>query len=133
MVVAKKFIEGFNNHRIMNSEAYYDGERYYLNLINSKLKRNKNFLNNIVGKECNERELKILVTFIQWLGTPVGQEKVRDDTLAELKKNEPYNNRYYHLTQIIFSRHADRMDLSEEEQELIIKLIDWLVIKKYKI
>jgi hypothetical protein len=80
---------GFNAHRLKPGDPYYKKEVDFVKAINQEIKYNKGFLAGIVNhpdhKEwLEEDQEKIVLSVIQWLGTPVGQgflEKVSNVVL----------------------------------------------------
>lgn len=70
---------GFNAHRLRNEEGgYFDIEINFVKAINDEIKRNSQCLAQIVGDPdkkywIDERDEKVALSVIQWLGTPVGQ------------------------------------------------------------
>lgn len=79
-------IEGNAHHRILNPDSYYDKERKYLSEFEKMV--NTGFNINYFGgieergtwplRYLTEEEQKIVVTVIQWLGTPVGNQLIKD-------------------------------------------------------
>lgn len=71
-----KQVTGFNEHRLKRDDSYYELECAFHDKMNDNLKYNNNFLSSIVyhGESyLTEHEEKIVMSVIQWLGTPVGQ------------------------------------------------------------
>jgi len=68
---------GFNDHRLNRNDAYNEKEVAFADAINEELKHNSMFLNQIVNSReiiyLSDHEEKIVLSVIQWLGTPVGQ------------------------------------------------------------
>lgn len=69
---------GFNAHRLKENDDYHKKECDFVKAINQEMKYNKSVLAQIVNhpehKEwLEENEEKIVLSVIQWLGTPVGQ------------------------------------------------------------
>ena len=69
---------GFNAHRLKENDPYHKKEIDFVKAINQEIKYNNNTLAQIVNhvdhKEyLEENEEKIVLSVIQWLGTPVGQ------------------------------------------------------------
>lgn len=76
---------GFNDHRLRANDEYYKKEIDFVKAINKEMKSNRSTLAQIVNHPdhkdwLHEHEEDIVLTVIQWLGTPVGQgflERVR--------------------------------------------------------
>lgn len=68
--------KGFNDHRLIN-DGYHDKEVAFNEAANKELKYNSMFLNQIVNSRekiyLSDHEEKIVLSVLQWLGTPVGQ------------------------------------------------------------
>lgn len=69
---------GFNVHRLQENDDYYKKECDFVKAINEEMKVNPSLLAQIVGNPMkkhwlDEGEDKIVLSVIQWLGTPVGQ------------------------------------------------------------
>lgn len=69
---------GYNEHRLKSDDPYNKKECDFVQVINDEMKYNKVFLSQIVYHEgrneyLTEHEEKIVLSVIQWLGTPVGQ------------------------------------------------------------
>ena len=69
---------GFNAHRLKENDDYHKKECDFVKAINQEMKCNKSTLAQMVNhpehKEwLEENEQKIVLSVIQWLGTPVGQ------------------------------------------------------------
>jgi len=81
----KEMLVGFNSHRLHKNDDYHKKEIDFVEAINAELKYDRNILAKIVrhGSHCEylqEDEEQIVLSVIQWLGTPVGQgflERVR--------------------------------------------------------
>ncbi len=76
---------GHNEHRLTNEE-YNALEVKYVKRMNKLLKQNPQFLDQIVSRKrgddidyLNDEERKIVMSVIQWLGTPVGQSFVKGE------------------------------------------------------
>lgn len=72
----KKEISGFNTHRLKRDDDYYKLECAFHDEANKHIGYNSNFLSNIVYHResyLTDHEEKIVMSVIQWLGTPVGQ------------------------------------------------------------
>jgi len=70
---------GFNSHRLKEGDAFYKKECDFVKEINQMIKYNSNTLAQIVNHPehkdyLEENEEKIVLSVIQWLGTPIGQE-----------------------------------------------------------
>ncbi len=85
-------IVGFSGHRLKPDDDYYADEIKLNETFNLWMKRNPRFWDFMTG--CNnrgtgpagflsERELKIVATTIQWLGTPVGKDFLREAGIIE--------------------------------------------------
>lgn len=69
---------GFNSHRLKQDDTFHKKECDFVKAINEEMKLNPNTLAHIVNhgqhKEyLEEKEEKIVLSVIQWLGTPFGQ------------------------------------------------------------
>lgn len=70
---------GFNAHRLKKEEdGYFDKEINFVKAINDEIRMNSQCLAQIVGDPdkkhwIDERDEKVALSVIQWLGTPVGQ------------------------------------------------------------
>lgn len=69
---------GFNTHRLKENDPYHKKECDFVKAINHEIKYNNNYLAQIVNNPDNkdyleDNEEKIVLSVIQWLGTPVGQ------------------------------------------------------------
>ena len=69
---------GYNTHRLVENDPYYEKEIAFVEEINKELHYNSSFLKQIVRKPTGhnyltEEEEKVALSVIQWLGTPVGQ------------------------------------------------------------
>lgn len=69
---------GFNSHRLKENDSYHKKECDFVKAINHEMKFNNSFLAQIVNhsehkKYLEDNEEKIVLSVIQWLGTPVGQ------------------------------------------------------------
>jgi hypothetical protein len=79
---------GFNPHRLKENDPYYSLECAYVKKINKELKHNSSFLAQIVN-HCEhkgyleEEQEKIVMSVIQWLGTPVGQNFIKINNTEE--------------------------------------------------
>ena len=74
----KNLKTGFNSHRLIETDSYHKKEIDFVKVINKELEYNKKFLCQILdgsGKThyMDEHHEKIVLSVIQWLGTPVGQ------------------------------------------------------------
>jgi hypothetical protein len=72
---------GYNQHRLKSDDHYYKKECNFVKVINDEMKHNTVFLSQIVyNGEINiyltEHEEKVVLSVIQWLGTPVGQSLI---------------------------------------------------------
>lgn len=73
-----KRITGFNNHRITRKDPYNQKEELFVDIANRYAGSDPNFLARIVTHGdrpdyLTKREEMIIMSVIQWLGTPVGQ------------------------------------------------------------
>lgn len=73
---------GFNAHRLKENDDYHKKECDFVKAINDEIKSNKSTLAQIVNhpnhKEwLDENEEKVVLSVIQWLGTPVGQAFIK--------------------------------------------------------
>lgn len=87
----KKEVSGFNTHRLRRDDSYHKLECLFHDEMNKNLECNSNFLSTIVyhGEDyLTEHEEKIVMSIIQWLGTPVGQGFLKS---VEYKANMPTN------------------------------------------
>ncbi len=69
---------GYKTHRLQPNDPYYRKEINFVKQINEDMKHDPNCLSNIVGKPLPKdyltgEEEKAVLSVIQWLGTPVGQ------------------------------------------------------------
>jgi hypothetical protein len=69
---------GFNSHRLKEDDEYYKKECDFVKAINNEMNYNHQFLAQIVNHSLRKDYLeldeeKIVLSVIQWLGTPVGQ------------------------------------------------------------
>jgi hypothetical protein len=67
---------GYNDHRLIK-DGYHDLEVAFNEIANKELKYNSMFLNQIANSRktiyLTDHEEKIVLSVLQWLGTPVGQ------------------------------------------------------------
>ena len=69
---------GFHPYRLKKDDEYYKKEIAFVEAINEELRLNSSFLARVVKRDVDspyldENELKVAMSVIQWLGTPVGQ------------------------------------------------------------
>jgi len=69
---------GYNSHRLKVGDPYHKKEIDFVKAINNFIRGNNNTLSEIINSPNNggyldEHEEKIVLSVIQWLGTPVGQ------------------------------------------------------------
>lgn len=84
---------GFNAHRLIPNDAYYAKEKAFVEVANREIATNGDFLSVIVNHSehhwLEPHEEQIVLSVIQWLGTPVGQSFLsKVDTLIKAKENE---------------------------------------------
>lgn len=78
---------GFHPYRLVKDDEYYKKEIAFVEAMNEEIKLNSSFLAQIVKRNedypyLDENEIKVAMSVIQWLGTPVGQgflEKVNSE------------------------------------------------------
>jgi len=68
---------GFRPYRLIETDPYHAKEVAFVKVFNKEMEYNKNFIHQIISSEngfyLSEREETIVLSVIQWLGTPVGQ------------------------------------------------------------
>jgi len=69
---------GFRSHRLQINDPYFKKEIDFVKAVNDEIKKDPQFLAQLVGKEghknyLNENDERVALSIIQWLGTPVGQ------------------------------------------------------------
>jgi len=74
-----KLMTGFNSHRLIDDDPYYKKECDFVKTINEDITLNRKSLAQIVNMPnhrawLEEKDEKIVLSVIQWLGTPVGQD-----------------------------------------------------------
>jgi len=85
-------IVGYSPHRLRPDDDYFKDEVKLNEIFNLFIDRDPNFWDFMTG--CNdrgtrpdghlsERELRIVATTIQWLGTPVGKGFLRESGIIE--------------------------------------------------
>lgn len=100
----RKQVSGFNTHRLRRDESYYKLECLFHDKMNNNLEFNSNFLSSIVYRGENyltEHEERIVMSVVQWLGTPVGQSFLKSVELkASIDSNKtPVNTSATHKKQ----------------------------------
>ncbi len=77
-----KLKTGFSTHRLQDNDPYFKKECDFVVAINNEFQFNKNQLAQIVNnpdkKYLDEHEEKIVLSTIQWLGTPFGQSFLKE-------------------------------------------------------
>lgn len=82
----KKLKTGYGSHRLVENDPFYKKEIDFVKTINKELMHNPFLLDSIThinkaedGKKyLSDREEKIVLSVIQWLGTSVGQSFLSD-------------------------------------------------------
>lgn len=69
---------GFNTHRLKEGDPYHKKEIDFVKTINQDMSGNSRLLEQIVNSRddrfyLSEEQEQIVLSVIQWLGTPVGQ------------------------------------------------------------
>ena len=68
---------GFRPYRLIENDPYHAKEIAFVKAFNDEMYYSPMFIHQIISSEKNfyltEREEKIVLSVIQWLGTPVGQ------------------------------------------------------------
>lgn len=85
-------VVGFSKHRLIRDDPYHAKECKLHDTFNLFIKRDKRFWDFMLGTNSSgtrpadylsNRELRIVATTIQWLGTPVGQGFLREAGIIE--------------------------------------------------
>jgi len=81
--IKKGFKLGNNTHRLLENDPYHKKEIDFVVLMNREInyRGNHGFIKNIVnplGHTISEIEEKAAMSVIQWLGTHVGQEFIKE-------------------------------------------------------
>lgn len=94
-MIDKEMKVGFNSHRLVDGDPYYAEEINFVEKINDEMKFSTNMLAGIVrhGERkgynyLTEDEEKIVMSVIQWLGTPVGVGFLYKCGYEKVKENE---------------------------------------------
>lgn len=83
---------GFYPHRLDREDSYYEKEVRLHDTFNLWIKRNPRFWDFMLGIDergqrptdyLSNRELKLVATVTQWLGTPVGQDFLKEAGILE--------------------------------------------------
>ena len=71
------FCVGYNRHRLKDNDPYNKKEMDFVKAINEEIKWDRNYLNGMVNSKeriyLTPDQEKVVLSVIQWLGTPVGQ------------------------------------------------------------
>lgn len=82
---------GFNRHRL-KTDGYHNKEVAYMKVMQKFADQTSNFFDIVVfgtngamrpADHLSERELKIVASVLQWLGTPVGEAYLRESEEME--------------------------------------------------
>lgn len=84
-------ILGFNKHRLIQGDRYHGKECAFVKCALEKIKINQQYFEHIVNHGdygnnppyVTDDEMQIVMTVIQWLGTPVGQAFIQDAEAIE--------------------------------------------------
>lgn len=89
-------------------------ENKLIKAANSKLKRDKDALSKIVNMPLTEQEEKIVLTFIQWLGTSVGYDFLKGDLWFN-----------YELANLVVQCKDHPISLTSKEYEIAQNTVAW--------
>lgn len=87
-----KEVFGYSEHRLIRDDHYHAKECALHDTFNLFIKRDKRFWDYMLGTNSSgtrpadylsNRELRIVATVVQWLGTPVGQGFLREAGIIE--------------------------------------------------
>lgn len=79
-------IAGYNYKRVENTDPYHDKERKYIKVFDDMIEKRGFNIDYLTGTSpdsgpnhyLTRDEQKLVVTVIQWLGTPIGQSFIKE-------------------------------------------------------
>lgn len=129
-------LQGFNTHRLQENDPYHKPEIVYAESFRTKFGKKDStiaeHLQKIVGgSSLSEREQRVALSVVQWLGTPVGQGFIEKVLTSETPAREIFKKEfggyrgdslYEHLLRISGIKNF----LTDRELESMTAVIKWL-------